>query len=445
VNMKRVSRIVVLVATVFSAPSAARVFAGEDAGLPDLRRRLTQEIADRKAAEQSLAAQLRAGDEALRLALTEQTASLRSVIDALESALRALISAGDAATLDQSRTHTDQSIEVERTARQAAVGELAARPALPTACGTDASVRFDGQAWVCAEAPSGPGGTSSPSAVQQPQPGAPVAVLFLNGEFAARAVAFEGGGVVADVITNSVDRSKHPGGARFTDIVLTAYVSQISPALASRITPFLMGTQHATSGTVYVLAANGSVTRTVAFDDAHVSAVEFPALTTGMRTPCALTITFRPGSVTAGGPAPLPALKAAASAEACSFGLEIPPLGDRIVSVGGLSARSVATTPLEDAHSIPLSLPQLSNVTVTLAREDAYAWLQWASEFILQGNNGQEAEREGTLVLRGATSEIARLTLSHLGIFQLLDKRGPNGEDLIEASLYMEGLGFRVP
>jgi hypothetical protein len=81
---------------------------------------------------------------------------------------------------------------------------------------------------------------------------------------------------------------------------------------------------------------------------------------------------------------------------------------------------------------------------ITLSTAGADSWFDWYEDFVLNGNNGPAAEREGsiTFLAPNLTDELARVDLKGLGIYRLtMDKDEDAPPDQIQrltAHVYCE-------
>jgi hypothetical protein len=89
---------------------------------------------------------------------------------------------------------------------------------------------------------------------------------------------------------------------------------------------------------------------------------------------------------------------------------------------------------------------EFPNMRITFAAVDAGPWEDWFDDFVVKGNNGQDKELQGSLELLAPnlTDVLARIELSHAGIFALAPDRPVGGDAIARfvAELYVEQMSF---
>jgi hypothetical protein len=89
------------------------------------------------------------------------------------------------------------------------------------------------------------------------------------------------------------------------------------------------------------------------------------------------------------------------------------------------------------------SLPEFGNLTVTVSAAGADSWERWHEDFVINGNSGQDKEKNGTLTLLDPSLKTALLTIKlfNIGIFSLRSPKTDANADKVarlEAGLYVE-------
>ena len=120
------------------------------------------------------------------------------------------------------------------------------------------------------------------------------------------------------------------------------------------------------------------------------------------------------------------------------FKLEIDGLDcTRVKKVDSFSIKQKLPAQGRDEQAEPGKL-EFPNLKITLSNEDLETWTQWHKEFLLQGNNDEGKEKNGSLVFLNRTrqKELARIKLFNLGIFYLGPdrKKAPRCECCKEAA-----------
>lgn len=105
----------------------------------------------------------------------------------------------------------------------------------------------------------------------------------------------------------------------------------------------------------------------------------------------------------------------------------------------------------EGAYRIPSAQPEpnhISQVVVVTPQAGAASWTAWRDDFLVNGNNSDEKELEGSLTLFKADLQTPLLTLqlSHVGIQRLApDASTTAATGQLAATLYCEQITFTAP
>ena len=89
------------------------------------------------------------------------------------------------------------------------------------------------------------------------------------------------------------------------------------------------------------------------------------------------------------------------------------------------------------------------NLKITLAESTAANWAAWLESFVIQGNNDESQEKNGTLIFLGSNqqTELLRINFFNLGIHRLVaDKAEANADQIkrVTAELYCERMEIDV-
>jgi hypothetical protein len=95
---------------------------------------------------------------------------------------------------------------------------------------------------------------------------------------------------------------------------------------------------------------------------------------------------------------------------------------------------------------VPGSL-EFPNLRIVLAEQSADSWYQWHEDFVVEGHNGEDKEKNGLLTLLSSNlqSELATVRFFNLGIFRLSQVKSEANSDQISrvaADLYCERMDF---
>jgi hypothetical protein len=173
------------------------------------------------------------------------------------------------------------------------------------------------------------------------------------------------------------------------------------------------------------------------FTAARIAATTVPALDAASKAALPLSLRLKPASITlAPGAGKLPLGKAKQRLwQAANFRL----------TVDGLDCTKVSRI---DSFTVPgavggkVDFPVLA---VTLAAASAATWAAWFDDFVVDGNNGDGAEKSGQIafLLPDLKTVLARIELQGLGIFRLdTAPGGPNQMPRLTAGLYCERMSL---
>ena len=86
---------------------------------------------------------------------------------------------------------------------------------------------------------------------------------------------------------------------------------------------------------------------------------------------------------------------------------------------------------------------EFPTLRVTLSQASAESWFDWHESFVVQGNNADNSERNGSLSFLSADlmTELTRIELYHLGIVRLTPAP-KNQIARVVAELYCEEMAF---
>jgi hypothetical protein len=281
--------------------------------------------------------------------------------------------------------------------------------------------------------------------------------LVLDGKPCGFLKSAEGGGAVADVVVEKPGTSgasrKHLGGVRYEDLALRVGLGGAA-ALYDWIAATWQGKPLRHDGSVLSLDRTGKVVRERAFSAALVTSVTVPKLDGASKDPAFLTVRLAPERVQrkdGGAKAQAPAAKAQKQWVASNFRLELGTLD--CSKVASIESFTVKQTVLVDDGEIRRrtrgqTALEFPNLRVALAAVGAKTWFDWHEDFVVQGNNGQDRELAGAIVLLAPDrkAELARIELQQVGISALREP-APSAADQVArvvAELYCEGMTLSV-
>lgn len=280
--------------------------------------------------------------------------------------------------------------------------------------------------------------------------------LELDGSFAGWVQSFEGGNAVGDVVTEKQSPDgftrKHLAGVKYEDITVNCGTG-MSKAFYQWIQDTLTLQSRPVTGAVIESDATAREYLRIEFRNALISQVDFPALDAASRANAKMTVKFSPeftrthkgsGAVIKWD---IPSLKWRTS----DFKLSIDGLGDANSHAQKVDAitvkQTIVSSPVGETRDVGGQVTGIdfSNLAVTLPDSHAQSFYDWAQDFIVQGNNGDDRERGGTLeYLDSRLRPLFTLTFGHLGVFRLAPVN-PNTADkfrTIKGEMYCERIQF---
>jgi hypothetical protein len=269
----------------------------------------------------------------------------------------------------------------------------------------------------------------------------------------------EGGGVDGEVVTEPTQdyyAKKHIGNVKYEDFALATEVAGAKP-INDWIRATLEGKHTRRSGAISAVDFHMVERRRVEFQDALLTEIGFPACDAAVKDPAVMNLKFSPeitrwkpgdGAKIANPDPPQHRWRS------CDFMLTIPGLDcTKVAKIDALTVRQSVTRDEDgekrDYHLEPGKL-EFPNLVITLPDGAAESWLKWHQSFVVEGDNGDDREKTGTLVYLDPTrqKELCTLTLHHLGIFKLTLDPAANDNDKIHrvtVEMYCERMTVAFP
>jgi len=259
-----------------------------------------------------------------------------------------------------------------------------------------------------------------------------IAVLLeLDGQFAGRIAAVDGGGVFADIVAEPLGQSlyqlKRPGPPRFEDIVLDMTLGTIEKPLSGWITDTLTKNAVPKNGVVIYTDLNNNEIKRLEFTGALLTEVTLSdAAAANAKEPVLLTLKLTPQSARlTGGKGKVAGALVAKQKPILSSNFRFSVQGlesscTRIASVEGIGARRAAAglQPGQEKFRQPSmqSVLNCSTVQILVPEMDAGPFYAWFDEMVIKGN--PLAERGGLLEWFDPTMKtvLASVQLGGLGI-----------------------------
>jgi hypothetical protein len=277
--------------------------------------------------------------------------------------------------------------------------------------------------------------------------------IEMNGGNAGWVKGVSGGEAYADVVTEKLGSDhivhKHLAGVKYEDVSVDCQIG-MSKGFYEWVKASFDKSPLRVTGSVVGSSKGLKLKSSGDFTNALISEIGFPALDASSKDAAKMTIKFRPEATSVrprqgktGFPGPPANLHG-------NWKIEIDGIDTRRVS--GVDAFTVKQDFVDggDAGSkfqlepTSLEIPNLAVYTTPDAVQD---WIDWFQDFVVAGNNGQDKERNGSLIFFDTGgAEVATVGLSKVGIFKLTPEKVEAGNETIrrvKAELYCEDMTFK--
>jgi hypothetical protein len=270
----------------------------------------------------------------------------------------------------------------------------------------------------------------------------------------------EGGHAYAEVVNETVTPTaftmKHLGNVKYEDFTMQLGFS-MSKAVYDWISASWQMNYRRKTGAIVAADFNYDVRRRREFSDALITETTIPACDGSSKDPAYMTLKFSPEStlvVPATGKvaAPQPGTQQKTWLPS-NFRLDIKGLDcTRVNKIEAFTVKQgIVTDDVGESRDTTREPGKLEfpNLVISLAQTGGQSWLDWFEDFVIRGNNGQENEKNGSLVFLSPNlqTELARVDFFNLGIFKITDGPQEAGSDSIArhtASLYVERMALTV-
>jgi hypothetical protein len=263
------------------------------------------------------------------------------------------------------------------------------------------------------------------------------------------------GEVVHEVGSAPYYQKKHIGNVKYEEVTLRLGLP--SAGVFDLISRTLAGEHPRKTFWVSTLDANFAEVARRQFNDALITEIGFPALDAGSKDAAYLDITFSPDSAedrpASGKVVALDSSKQKAWLQS-AFRFELK--GVATSRVNKIDAFTIKQTTVTDGigedrefEKEPGKL-EFPNLKLSFSAVDLPSWKAWFDDFVLRGNNGDAAERGGTIGWLDPTllKDLLRIELANVGIFRLAPEKFEAGAESIarvNAELYVETMKLVLP
>src|SRR3954463_5074602 len=268
----------------------------------------------------------------------------------------------------------------------------------------------------------------------------------------------EGGGVSADVINEKASQDhlvrKHIGQPKYEDFTIEVGLDMAKP-FWDWITDSLSMKYVRKSGAIVAYSYDLVAQSQREFHDAIITEVTFPALDGGSKEPGYLKVKFSPY---------LTQLKKATGKAtvtrskhkmfmASNFKLQIQGLDcTKVMKIDSFTVKQhVEQLAVGERRNFEQAIGTMDfpNLKISMSSAHADPWQEWFHKFVIDGNSGEEAEKNGGLTPLSSNQhdELASIKMMHLGIFRLAEDAATSNESIhrITADLYCEEMRFDPP
>jgi len=287
--------------------------------------------------------------------------------------------------------------------------------------------------------------------------------IELDGIMAGWVANAEGGHATSDVVVEKIGvdhlSKKHLAGVKYEEISLGCGTG-MSKGFYEWIKTAFDHNYARKNGALITADYNYNELTRLTFTNALPTEIGFPALDAGSKDAAKMSIKIKPeytrvtstGGKSLAGAFPINAATQKKWLPA-NFRLNIDGLPQGSSRVNKIDAIVVKQKVIEntigqgrDYEQEPASV-EIPNLVVTLAESHSQEFSAWHESFVIKGQNGQDAEKGGTLdfLTPDLQTVLFTLTFSNLGIFKLTPEKVEAGSEQIrrlKAEMYCEDIKF---
>jgi hypothetical protein len=193
------------------------------------------------------------------------------------------------------------------------------------------------------------------------------------------------------------------------------------------------------------------------FTEALLTETTIPACDGSSKEPSYITITFAPELIRTADPKAVDTKSISKNDQKIwipsNFKLAIDGLDcTKVSKIDSFTVKQMAVSDdIGDARDYQKEPGKLEfpNLRITISEVSAKSWIDWHNDFVIQGNNDESKEKNGTLTFLAPNLKdgLATITFYNLGIFNITsDKSEANSDQIkrITVELYCERMEFRL-
>jgi hypothetical protein len=282
-------------------------------------------------------------------------------------------------------------------------------------------------------------------------------VLELEGKPVATLRSFTGGAMTGDVAVHNLGPAcciskKYLASVHAEDLVMEI-AGDLGGSLVSWIQQSLDKGDIRRDGSVVILDQNFRAVRRIAFFGALVTEINLPAFDAASTSPFSLALKITPerSQLMKGGGQSYSRLLGSKQKAWLTRNFRLDIAGIDTARVSAIDAITIKRK-IEKSEVGAFREPgveagsfEISPLNLTVSERGAEGFEAWYQDFVMNGNNGDDQEREGTLTLLTPDLQTSLLTLSlrHLGIYRFAYDSGASTSGAsVRAGIYMEGVSM---
>jgi len=288
--------------------------------------------------------------------------------------------------------------------------------------------------------------------------------IELDGIKAGWVWSVEGGHATSEVVMEKLGSDhiikKHLAGVKYEDISV-ACGTGMSKAFYQWMKDSFDHKYTRKNGAIIAADYNYKEHSRMTFTNALVTEIGFPALDAASKDAAKMTIKFKPEitrtTQRTGGPSIAGQFENKQAVQKkwlpANFKIRIDGLDKGCSRVNKIEAIVVkqkvaehAVGEMRDYEQEPMNM-EIPNLVLTMPESHADEFYKWHEDFVIKGNNGDDAEKGGTLeyLTPNLKEVLFTLTFQHLGIFKLTPEKVESGSEQlrrIKAEMYCEDMKF---
>jgi hypothetical protein len=257
--------------------------------------------------------------------------------------------------------------------------------------------------------------------------------LTVDGATVGSVKSLDGGTAVGDVVTETATTAapkKHLGGVKYEDI--SAAVGIDGKPVLDWIAQSWKGTSPRKNGGIVDLDYNYNPVSERQFSNALITETTTPVFDASSKDAAYFTVKIAPEAIrTSTGSAAKTGLPLKQTLWIASgFRFEMAGLdGSKVARIEPFTVRQSVAADAVGEQRVYEKTPgkiEFPNLKILLSASSAGTWAAWFDDFVVKGNNGEDKERNGSIVLvvvdpasPGGTREAGRINLLGCGIFRL--------------------------